>query len=896
MKIMNRKEKIQYTFWVVLWMVINIVFWCQWLEIRYIGNWILYIPISLALFYESTLLPSFYLFFLGKMRQPKQVTAPSGLKVAMITLCVPSSESIGVIERQLAAMSAVKYPHDSWILDEGNNPKVKALAEKYGVHYFTRKGVDKYNQSEAPFKAKTKAGNVNSWLNAHGFKYEYFVQLDIDHLPCPEYLDMTLGYLAEDSNVAWVQAPSVYGNYEESWAARGSSEQELVLQGPLQMGFYGFSQTPFIIGSHCTYRMSAIREINGFQPTRAEDHLDTVILASRGYRGVFVPEIIATGDGPESFDTYLAQQFAWAYSMIQVLFHYTPKLVRHYTPRQAVQFLFAQTWYCFWSTSMLLMYLMPVIALITNNAITKNISFMNLASWYLPLPITAYVVFRWSRKWHRPEGLKLSWRGMLLHVARWPVVIWALINVILGVQKPYMITPKGKANKPFNLEAHLPYFGLVVASVGGVLWYKFRIGSSDVQGNLIFVLAGAFFIAAVYAIAVLSDLQEIRQIKTPTTILRMRFKPVTVLAALVLSLLGATVLAAPLITEAAVWHPMAIRLVSEVDDTVFDPSFTFVTAVPKVDQELEADQLEDVFEPAQVVTEQAKVIELPAEGVALGVYDPNDNLSAVQLDVEHHFVVWYRMDQLQSALDQAQINSRVPLISLEPWAWNEEGPEMTSTTLITDVNVGLYDQYIRESAREIKSTDPQKVIVRWGHEFELIGLYPWSTDAEAYVSAYRRVVGIFRDEEVDNVLWMWSPAGLNTAVDYYPGSDYVDMIGITILSDLVWEQHAGFDEPRSFRTLQDEKYWIADYFSKPIWVAEVGVSSETNVQVQWLKDAESVFDQYPSLKGFIYFNRVNQHAPVGMHYPDYSLTLREWKEVFEESLYKIQDNRVIFAR
>ena len=61
-----------------------------------------------------------------------------------------------------------------------------------------------------------------------------------------------LGYF-RDPDVAWVQAPLVYGNLS-NWIARGSAEQELVLQGPLQQGFYGVNETPFIIGSHTTYR------------------------------------------------------------------------------------------------------------------------------------------------------------------------------------------------------------------------------------------------------------------------------------------------------------------------------------------------------------------------------------------------------------------------------------------------------------------------------------------------------------------------------------------------------------------------------------------------------------------------------------------------------------------
>ena len=44
-----------------------------------------------------------------------------------------------------------------------------------------------------------------------------------------------------------------------------------------------------------------------------------------------------------------------------------------------------------------------------------------------------------------PGGVRLSWRGIVLQTARWPVVLWALINVVLRVKRSYMITPKGKA-------------------------------------------------------------------------------------------------------------------------------------------------------------------------------------------------------------------------------------------------------------------------------------------------------------------------------------------------------------------------------------------------------------------------------------------------------------------
>jgi cellulose synthase (UDP-forming) len=541
---------------VVVWVLVNTLFWLWWLQARHVGSGVLFSLTSLALFYETTVLPSFYLFFIGKMRRPEPVKPPHGLRVAMVTLCVPKNESIEVIERQLQAMIAVKYPHDSWILDEGNDPQVKALAESYGVKHFSRKGVEKYNQPLPPFKAKTKAGNVNAWIDSHGNDYEIFVQLDIDHRPKPSYLHSTLGYF-RDSKVAWVQAPSVYDNFQH-WTARGSAEQELVLQGPLQMGFYGFTQTPYIIGSHCTYRMSAIKEIDGFQPTRAEDHLDTVVLAGRGYTGVFVPEPIAIGDGPENFDTYLSQQFAWAYSMIQVLFEYTPKYFRYYGFKQSIQFLFSQTWYTLWGTSMLLLFLMPLLALMFNTPITINTPFFTFLIVFTPVMATSCLAWLWSRRWFQPQGIGLTWRGVVLHIARWPIVVWALINVIFRVQKPYMITSKGVnvgLARPFNLQSQMPYFGLIGLSLFSVWWFMWQHGQTAVQGYLIYAIQGALIMCVVYAISLMMDLYSL--LKEGVHVFRvvmLRLQALVILGLLLLMLYVSGNTSAPLVAQAVMWN------------------------------------------------------------------------------------------------------------------------------------------------------------------------------------------------------------------------------------------------------------------------------------------------------------------------------------------------------
>jgi cellulose synthase (UDP-forming) len=479
-----------------LWLVSSAFLWSWWLSSTRDATAYLYIPLTFALVYEYLVLPSAFLYFVTKAKKPPvRRRAQKDLKVAVITLCVPSQESISIVERQLKAMSKITYPHDSWILDEGNDKNIKILAKLYGVKYFSRKGVAKYNQESAPFKAKTKAGNVNAWLDkVKNMNYEYFVQLDIDHNPKSTYLNKTLGYF-KDKNVAWVQAPSVYSNLHH-WTARGSAEQELVLQGPLQMGFYGHSETPFIIGSHCTYRMCAVREIGGFQPTRAEDHLDTVMLANLGYRGVFIPEVIAQGDGPETLQTYLAQQYAWAYSMFQVLLFHTPKLLKKMPLKRKLQFLFAQTWYPIWSTAYAIMFFVPIASLITNKNVI-NTSGKDFAMHFLPVFLSGFIIWWAGRPLMQPQNVRLSWRGAVLHAIRWYAVMKAILSALFKIQKPYMITPKGESSQAkVSMRVYRPFLILASISFAAIVYdllaHKYSLNRSQIAYtsiNIFFMLA-----------------------------------------------------------------------------------------------------------------------------------------------------------------------------------------------------------------------------------------------------------------------------------------------------------------------------------------------------------------------------------------------------------------------
>jgi cellulose synthase (UDP-forming) len=95
-----------------------------------------------------------------------------------------------------------------------------------------------------------------------------------------------------------------------------------------------------------------------------------------------------------------------------------------------------------------------------------------------------------TRHWFQPQKVHLSWRAMLLEVARWPVVFWAVINVVLRIKRPYMITRKGgKAGAILSGRGlYGIYFGMLTFSLCAVFVFALVIQHGPAQGYLALVL------------------------------------------------------------------------------------------------------------------------------------------------------------------------------------------------------------------------------------------------------------------------------------------------------------------------------------------------------------------------------------------------------------------------
>lgn len=433
------------------------------------------LPVGAALFLALTFVmwhrPAMELYgwiVARKMRYQDPADIPKGLKVALITTFVPGSEPIEMLRETLWAMVNADYPHDTWVLDEGDDPEVKDACEFYGAKYFTRKGIQRYNTAEGTtFAARTKGGNHNAWYDAHGHEYDFVVQYDTDFIVERDVLTSVLGYF-NDPKVAFVGSPQVYGNVDESWVARGAAEQTYLFYGPVMRGL-GDRRQGLLIGANHAVRVAALRDIGWYFAHLAEDLATGMTFHSKGWKSVYTSKPLAIGEGPTTWSAYFTQQYRWAFSCLDLLFRHSRRLVRTMPRRQALRYLWMQLFYL---NGLALMLAVGLLMLYFATGVSAaSIGLRELVLFYGPLFVWRQLMVRWIQRFNsrpdREKGLLIA--GRLITLAALPVYMMAFIGVIRNKRMSFKVTPKGQGVERESLQIFRPHIALAAVCSLGVL-------------------------------------------------------------------------------------------------------------------------------------------------------------------------------------------------------------------------------------------------------------------------------------------------------------------------------------------------------------------------------------------------------------------------------------------
>ena len=389
-------------------------------------------------------------------RDPVPVVPQTGTRVAFLTTYVPGKEPLSMVTKTLEA--AVRLRHRGllhiWLLDEGDDPGVKAVCERLGVHHFTRKDVPEWNRPKGPHRARTKHGNYNAWLQAHGDAYDYFASVDTDHVPLPNYLERMLGFF-RDPDVGFVIGPQVYGNYD-TFVTKAAESQQFLFHALIQRAGNRYG-SPMFVGTSNAVRISALKQVGGLYDSITEDmatgfeiHRHRNPATGRKWRSVYTPDVLAVGEGPGAWTDFFTQQLRWSRGTYETILKQYWKGFFSLPPGKLFNY-----------TMMIVFY--PMSALNWILAALSCALFLGLGASGVNIDPTVWLMlygnasalqiglYVWNRRHnvspHEPEGSG-GVAGMVMSALSAPVYARSLLDAVLRRKSRFVVTPKGDSTSP----------------------------------------------------------------------------------------------------------------------------------------------------------------------------------------------------------------------------------------------------------------------------------------------------------------------------------------------------------------------------------------------------------------------------------------------------------------
>ncbi|MEU5030399.1 glycosyltransferase family 2 protein [Streptomyces milbemycinicus] len=440
-------------------------------------------------------------------RDPVPVVPETGTKVAFLTSFVPGKEPLEMVTRTLEA--AVRVRHRGtlhiWLLDEGDDPAVKAVCARLGVRHFTRKGVEKWNRPKGPHRARTKHGNYNAWLDAHGDAYDYFASVDTDHVPLPNYLERMLGYF-RDPDIAFVVGPQVYGNYDAA-VTKAAESQQFLFHALIQRAGNAYGG-PMFVGTNNAVRISALKGIGGLYDSITEDmatgfelHRHRNPATGRKWRSVYTPDVLAVGEGPGAWTDFFTQQLRWSRGTYETLLKQFWKAPLTLPPGK----LFNYTLMVIFYPASALNWILAALSCALFLGFGASGLQIDPAIWMMlygnasALQIGLYI---WNRRHnvspHEPEGSG-GVAGMVMSALAAPIYARSLMDAVLRRKSRFVVTPKGDSASPDTLfgtfRIHLFFLAVFGGSLASSFYFDHSHPAMTVWASLALAVTAAPIIA-----------------------------------------------------------------------------------------------------------------------------------------------------------------------------------------------------------------------------------------------------------------------------------------------------------------------------------------------------------------------------------------------------------------
>jgi endoglucanase len=275
--------------------------------------------------------------------------------------------------------------------------------------------------------------------------------------------------------------------------------------------------------------------------------------------------------------------------------------------------------------------------------------------------------------------------------------------------------------------------------------------------------------------------------------------------------------------------------------------------------------------------------------IQYGIFSNNSNHYLFNnLTIHHYFTTWNKKEDSWTknailSFNKASKRNQyftTGLLTVEPWSEFDEGQDRLK--LMNNIANGLYEERIQNICEFIQSNLQTNIILRWGHEMDLYqsSRYPWAiNDHNLFKKAYTKWVDTCR-KYTSKAKFMWSPAGNINNINYYPGDNYVDYVGMSWYSYPAFEWYS-YNKILNSEEIMNWKYNELKQFNKPIMIGEYGMAEQNKTDaLQFTKNKNILKSNYPLIHSIILFSDYTESwIPSVISSPDWRIPDSYLKEL-----------------
>ncbi|KAF8023069.1 hypothetical protein BT93_F0533 [Corymbia citriodora subsp. variegata] len=266
-------------------------------------------------------------------KEDASVDVESGEKgyFPMVLVQLPMCNEKEVYQQSIAAVCNLDWPKSKLliqVLDDSDDPTAQSLI-KEEVNKWQQEGAHIVYRHRV-IREGYKAGNLKSAMNCSYVKeYEFVSIFDADFQPAPDFLKRTVPHFKDNEELGLVQARWSFVNKDENLLTRLQNinlafhfEVEQQVNGVF-LNFFGFNGTAGV------WRIKALEDSGGWLERTTVEDMDIAVRAHlHGWKFIFLNDVEAQCELPESYEAYRKQQHRWHSGPMQLFRLCLPAIIK----------------------------------------------------------------------------------------------------------------------------------------------------------------------------------------------------------------------------------------------------------------------------------------------------------------------------------------------------------------------------------------------------------------------------------------------------------------------------------------------------------------------------------------------------------------------------------------